>query len=78
MKNNVNRFTFNPINYYYDGGIHNTGITIYPSWRTIEYDSWIMHKLTFSTCNLIPSNGAITIQLPFQNTNYYQQLDTKC
>ena len=71
MKKNINRFTFSPITYYNDGGIHSSSISLHPSWRTVEHNSWIIHKIRFKTCNTIPVSGAITIQPEFNNINNY-------
>lgn len=63
---------------FQDGGIRSSSIDIYPPWRTLDFDSWITHRLHFYTCNVIPAQGAITITIPFSDTSFYAQASTDC
>lgn len=61
-----------------DGGIRTASIDFHPSWRTLDYDSWITHRLHFYTCNTIPAGGAITVTIPFSATTYYADASSDC
>ena len=78
-------------NAWTDGGITGGSIMILPNilnsddyTRTIDFKSWVTHRIEFVICHEIPAAGAVKITIPFNdnvgspNTDFYDGADANC